>query len=241
MHLAVDGRRLIREPHTIELQGPEPEASLTADRRPFVRPPHRYTTFVCTWGSEYSYQDVLRELDRIRANRGLHAVTFEIYNGQFLTVNAYMGEARPTHVKRTPCGTIITSSFSIPFIQVDTPTWLVPLRFPLRGIIAVADAAASIEAPAAGRILAVDGWIRDLGAGAGQTRVQVSNGATDYLSTRGDFVNALPAVYQMQNAVLGTSLDFARGDQIDIDVDDIPAGGLSKDALITVWTWCYTP
>lgn len=241
MYLAIDGRRMIRQPHQVEIVPPGHESSYTADERPLVRPAGNYTTFNCTWGRDITYQDVLGELDRLRGNRGVHAVTFELARGKLFTCNCYMGKPQYTHVSKTSCGKIAVNSFSVPFVQVDTPTWLFPLRFWLPGIISVRDAFVRHYAPSAGKIIVVDGWIRDLGAGAGQTRVQVSNGAIDYLATRGDFINVFPPSYRLQNAVLDTDLDFAADDSIDIDVDDIPAGGLSKDALITVWCWLYRP
>lgn len=241
MYFAIDGRRLIREPHTIEHQPYGHEVSLTADQRPQVRPGSEYSVLNCTWGSNFSYQDVLAELDRLRANRGVHALTLEGIRGQrYVTLNAFMGKARYTAQGYTSCGGIVSSAFTIPFIQVDTPTFLFPIRFILRGIIAVASPMASHRAPAAGRIIAIDGWINDLGSGAGQTRIQISNGATNYLSTPGDFVCA-PPDRQLANAVLGASLDFAQGDQLDCDVTAIPGGGLSSNAIVTVWAWAYRP
>lgn len=236
MYLAIDNRRMIRQPHQIEIVPMQHETGYTADERPWVKPAGNYTTFNCTWGSELSYQDVLGELDRLRGNRGIHAVTFELYRDRLFTCNCYMGKPSITHVGYTDCGKIVYNAFTVPFIQVDTPTFLYRMDFRLPGIIAVADAFASHVAPAAGRIISVDGWIGNLGAGAGNTTIQVSNGATDYLATPGDFVNAPPANYALANAVLGTSLDFAQGDQIDVDVDAIPAGGMSRDA--SIWLYC---
>jgi hypothetical protein len=241
MYLAIDNRRLIRQPHTIEIVPDKGQRSMNGDGRPMWRPGGDYTVFNCKWGADASYQDVLRELDRLGMTRGVHAITLELYKGQFLTVNAYMDKPAYTMIGQSTCGKVITNAFTIPFIQVDTPTFLYRMDFNLPGILAVDDARASHVAPAAGRIFDIGGWIRDLGSGAGRTKLQVSNGATDYLSTRGTFPNTLPVDKKLQNAVLGASLDFAAGDQIDIDVDEIPAGGLSKDARIWLWCWLFQP
>lgn len=241
MYLAVDKIPLIRKPHTIEFASPDDETVFTSDGRQQVHVAPEYATINCTWGADVSYQDVLRELDRLRANRGIHAITVEILAGRFFTFNALMGKARPTHIGHGRTGKIVTTSFSVPFTQVDTVCQLVPFVFRLRGIISAGDARASQVMPAAGEIVAVSGAIRDLGAGAGQTRIQISNDTTDYLATRGDFVNTTPANFEMVNQVLGADLTFEGGDQIDIDVDEIPAGGLSKDARIRVWTLLYHP
>ncbi len=217
------------------------QRTLNGDNRPMWRPGGDYTTFNCKWGADASYQDVLKELDRLGMTRGVHAVTFEIYKGQFLTLNCYMDRPGYTMIGQSGCGKVITNAFAIPFVQVDTPTYLYRMDFKLPGIIATGDAVASHVAPAAGRIADIGGWIRDLGSGVGQTRVQVSCGATDFLATRGDFINTVPVNRMLQNSVLGTSLDFAGGSQIDIDVDAIPAGGLSKDARIWLWCWLFAP
>lgn len=242
MYLAIDGRRVIRQPHSIELQPYGHETGMTADQRPTVRPGSDHVVLNMTWGDNASYQDVLGELDRLRANRGVHAVTFEPMRGQqFLTINAWMGKPRYTMVRYDGCGQIITSAFTVPFVQVDTPTFLYAMRFSLKGILAVMAPFTRRLAPAAGRIIGVNGSIADLGSGAGQTSIQVSNGATNYLSVEGDFINSAPPNFRLQNQVLGTSLDFAQDDPLDIDVTDIPAGGLSKWATIFVWCWLYRP
>lgn len=240
MYLAIDNRRLVRQPETIEIAPDKGQRSFNADRRPMWSPGGDYMTFNCKWGGTYSYQDVLRELDRLGMTRGVHAVTFEIYRGRFLTVNCWMDKPQYTMTAYTMSGKIAISAFTVPFIQVDTPTYLYRMDFKLPGIISVRDAWASHVTPAAGRIFDIGGWIRDLGSGTGYTRVQISNGATDYLSVRGDF-RCVPPIHSLSSAVLDANTDFAAGDQIDVDVDAIPTGGLSKDARIWLWCWLFHP
>lgn len=240
MYLAIDGRPLIRQPHTIEVVPQAHTQAYTADQRALVMPGGEYTVINCTFGRSLTYEMVMAELNRVRASRGVHSITFEpMRGGRRLTINAYQGVVREAHVGYDSCGKIISSSITVPFIQVDTPTWLYPIRWRLRGILSVIDAWTYQEAPAAGTFVAVDGWIRDVGAGAGQTRIQISNGTTDYLSTRGDFVQG--GTHRMINQVLAANPDFAGGDRLDIDIDDIPGGGLSQDALITAWAWLFRP
>jgi len=242
MFLAIDGRRMIRQPHTIEVVVGGQEVGQTADQRPTVRPGTRYVQVNCTFGRNLTYQDVMGELYRLRANRGNHSITFEPMAGKrYLTINAYMGEASETHVGYDGCK-IVDSSVTIPFIQVDTTTFLIPIHFYLRGILSILTPWTLHIAQAAGRVFDIDGYIRDLGAGGGQTRIQIHNetAAVDYLSTPGDFVCA-PGAYRLQNAVLGANLDFAQGDELYCNITDIPLGGLSADALVTVWTWSYRP
>lgn len=240
MYLAIDGLPLIRQPHSIEIVPQQHTQAYTGDQRALVMPGGEYIVVNATFGRGLTYEMVLQELHRNRAERGVHSITFEpLRGGRRLTINAYMGVVRQAHVGYDSCGRIISSSITVPFIQVDTPTVLYPLRWKLRGIIDQRDAYTSIVPTAAGTIVAVDGWIRDLGAGGGQTRVQLSNDTTDYLATTGDFVTG--GSNQMVNQVLGADLDFAAGDQLDADVDTIPGGGLSKDAVITAWCWMFRP
>lgn len=242
MYLAIDGRKLIREPHTIEFQPLDTESGLTAEGRPFVRPKLDYHQVICTWGAEYSHSDVLNELDRLRANRGVHSLTIKGKRGIFISLNAYMGKPRYTAIRQNDCGKSIVSAFSVPFQQIEPAAYLFPLAFWLPGILNVTDAYCIHVAPAAGRIVAVDGWIRDLGAGAGETEVDLYNGtqAKSYLSTTGIF-DCAPANQQLSGHVLATDLDFDGGDSLQINVEAIPAGGLSKDAQITAWCLLHHP
>lgn len=244
MFLAIDGRKMIRQPHTIEIPPiASHEVAETADQRPTVKPGSRYVQVNCTFGRNYTYQDVMGELYRLRANRGVHSITFEPMAGKrYLTINAYMGEVSETHVGYDGCK-IVDSSLTVPFIQVDTPTFLIPIRFRLRGILAILTPWTFHIVQAAGRIFDIDGWIRDLGAGGGQTRIQIHNEtrAIDYLSTPGDFICVAPPNKRLQNAVLGVDLDYAQGDELYCNITDIPGFGMSADALVTVWTWSYRP
>lgn len=244
MYLAIDGRRLIRAPHTIEIVPYESVNAFTADDRPTSRERRPYVVLNCTFGSNLSYQDVMGELDRLRANRGVHSITFEPRDGcQFLTINAKMERPRTTHVAYDNKGKIAYSAFTVSFIQVETVTYLYPIRFRFNGIVAVMNPYTWREPPAAGRIISVQGHIRDLGAGAGQTRIQLYNNdrAINYLSTPGDFLNVPPPDHSLQNAALGTDLDFAEGDRIHGIISTIPAGGMSRDALVTAWAWLHAP
>lgn len=241
MYLAIDGRPLIRQPHSIEIVLPEDQTAMTPEQRPLVFPGGERVVLNCTWGRNMTYEKVVTELGRVRADRGVHSVTFEPRAGcRYLTINAWMGRPRQAHVGYTFDGKIVLGSFTIPFYQVDLAAQLFCLSWKLMNIIALGDQVCRHLAPNAGTIMAVDGYIADLGAGGGQTRIQISNGAVDYLAVRGDFVCAPPDKI-MQNQVLGTNLTFAQGDPLDIDVDSIPAGGLSKDATILAWCLAFRP
>ena len=240
MYLAIDGIPLIRKPHTIEVVPQQHNQAYTADQRALVQPGGEYVVVNATFGRALTYEMVMAELNRRRASRGVHSITFEpMRGGRRLTINAYMGVVREAHVGYDSCGRIISSNITVPFVQVDTVTSLYPIRWKLRGILSVFDAWTYQTALAGGTIIAVNGWIRDLGSGAGQTRIQISNATTDYLSTRGDFVQG--GTHVLINQVVAANADFAGGDRLDIDIDGIPAGGLSQDALITAWCWLFRP
>lgn len=244
MFLAIDRRPLIRQPHLIEVAPYQHSQMFTADQRPMVTPGSRYVTVNCTWGRNLSHEDVLDELRRLKATTGIHSITFEPLRGQrYITINAYMGDTREAHMGYTTRGSIASSSFTIPFIQVDPTVFLFPLELNLRDIIAVISPFCFHTAPVAGRIFQADGFIEDLGAGGGQTRVEVTNDdrAISYMTTPGDFVCAAPANHQMQNHVLASDLDFYKDDRIDADVLTIPGGGMSRSAIITLWCWGFYP
>lgn len=126
---------------------------------------------------------------------------------------------------------------------MDLPTFLVPIDLYLDGILAVMDGYVLYEFPAAGRIISVRGNIRDLGAGAGSTTLQLHNEtqAKYYLTTVGAFINTPPANTQMQNQVLAADSDFVAGDVLWVNVTGIPAGGLSKDVHLRLMTWQFRP
>ena len=243
MFFAIDGIPLIREPHRINVRKSEHRNQMTAGRKPMVQPGHEYSIVECTWGRNYTYESVLNELKRLCANVGMHMITFQPgRGGRYITVNAFMGNSSYSMTRRMASGRIAMGAMTIEFVQMDSPSMLYPLRIPLPGIIAVLDSFAYRIAPLSGQIFMVDGWIHNLGAGAGQTQIQVSNSdrAIDYLSTPGDFV-CVPPNHRLQNQVLDIDADYYGGDQIDIDVDQIPAMGLSAGAWITLWSWVFYP
>ena len=203
-------------------------------------PGGEYVVVNATFGRNLTYEGVLKELNRIRANRGVHSITFEsLQGGRRLTVNAYMGIVRQAHVGYDSCGKIISSSITVPFIQVDTPTILYPMRFKLRGIIDVRRRLHQQDT-VRGRHDIPGRWVYPGPGRRSRADTHPDIEWHDRLpGNPGRLRQWWPQL--MVNQVLGTDLDFAAGDQIDIDVDEIPAGGLSKDAIITVWCWLFRP
>jgi len=87
------------------------------------------------------------------AGQGIHMITFEPFRrGRTITINARMAAPRYTNVGYTLGGRIAQTAITVPFVQVDTPTVIYPMRIALRGILSVMAPFASHVAPAAGRI-----------------------------------------------------------------------------------------
>jgi len=105
--------------------------------------------------------------------------------------------------------------------------------FILSGTITTGDGKAKWEAPFAGEITAVDGFIKTLGTGAGtSTDIQISNGSTDYLTTVGAF-EVDSGTNLLESQVLAENPTFDADDVIEIDVDAVSTS--PGDAVIRVW------
>lgn len=111
------------------------------------------------------------------------------------------------------------------------PKICVPFVIP--GTIAAGDGKAKWEAPFAGEIVAVEGFITTLGTGAGTSvDIQVSNDSTDYLTTLGTF-EVDSATNLLEGQVLKPNPTFEVSDVLEIDVDAISTS--PADALIRLW------
>ena len=245
MYLDIDGRPLAYQPHVISIRTDEARRELLADGRPQIQGGGDYAIVECTWGQTAVVQNAMQELIRLRDGRAVHSITFEpTSRGRLLTINARFPEMREGHIAYSKqSGHILSSSFTLEFWQLDLPTFLVPIDLHLDGVLAVLDGYVLYEFPAAGRIISVQGNIRDLGSGAGSTTVQLHNEtqAKDYLTTPGEFINTSPVNTRLQSQVLAADLDFVAGDVLWVNVTGIPAGGLSKDAHLRLMTWQFRP
>lgn len=184
------------------------------------------------WGQEGQAAAIIAELKLKRGRDLVHAISWtDEENVRLKHCNVFFPE--------------IPSAYSDPMRKVVEPVTLtleainpmpglaiVELFRP--GVLTVADGVAKWKTPAGGRVMKVRGEIGTLGTGAGQTRVQVSNGATDYLSTRGDFIVA-SGTNLMENQVLVALPTANRGETIELDVDTIPAGADSADLSVLLY------
>lgn len=228
----VDSVELTNRPGHVLTSEPQPVATPTAGRGKVIYQPETPGRVELQWGRDAAIAAVIAELRARRGSQPCHVLSWTketgvgYYHRNVVIPPISYGQGAST-------GTGIDSLTLLLEEYRPSPS-LAVLEFWVPGTIAVGDGKAKIKAPAGGRILKVDGYIGPLGTGAGQTRVQISNGATDYLSTRGDFVVA-SATGLMENAVLAASPTFNRGDTLELDVDAIPANSDSANLQVLIY------
>lgn len=111
------------------------------------------------------------------------------------------------------------------------PRVCVPFVIP--GTISTGDGQAKWEAPFAGEVVAIEGFLGTLGSGGTtSTDVQASIGAVDLLTTVGAF-EVDSGTNLLESAVLKPNPTFDIGDVIEIDVDAISTS--PADMLIRLW------
>jgi hypothetical protein len=109
---------------------------------------------------------------------------------------------------------------------------VVPLYVP--GTLAVGDGAAKWIAPFDCRLVHVGAWVKNTGGTSGNTSIQVSVGATDYLTSN------LLIAYNDTDGVAETEAlanqDISKGSIVEVDIDAVP-GTASAD--LTVYLTLY--
>lgn len=228
----IDNTTLTNMPSHWRVVEAEPSAMPTAGYGKIIHVPLVPGRLEWRWGDEVAVPAVVAELRSRRGSTPHHMVSWTKETGDttglyhrnvVIPIIAY-GQAPGTQIDR----------FTLAMECYRPSPALAAFDFWLPGTIATGDGQAKILTPAGGRIIAVDGYIDDYGSGTGQTRVQVSNSATDYLSTRGDFVVA-SATSLMENAVLAASPTFNRGETLELDIDAIPSGSDSSGLQVVVY------
>ncbi len=185
-----------------------------------------------SWGPDIAPREVVAALKAARGRRLVHVLSWTnedetgIYHANVMIPEIGYGQG-PHQQGVDP--------FTLRCEVINPMPGLVTAELYVPGVLTTGDGKAKWKTPAGGRILKVGGYIGTLGTGTGQTRVQVSNGDTDYLSTRGDFVVA-SGTGLMENAVLAASPTFNRSETIELDIDTIP--GNSDGADLQVWLTC---
>lgn len=229
MTTKIDNVALTNEPTHIQVVEPEPVASPTAGLAKVVVQPLVPGRIELRWGDVTAAKAAVNELRTKRGNRMQHVLSWtkESNTGTYYrnVVIPLIGYGQDTGAAVDP--------FTLVMEEIRAMPALAAVELWRPGTITVADGVVKWRAPAGGRILAVDGFIGTTGTVNGQTRVQISNGSTDYLSTRGDFTwngNGL-----MANHVLAASPTFNRNDTIELDIDTIPGGSDSANLQVLLY------
>lgn len=109
---------------------------------------------------------------------------------------------------------------------------VIPLFVP--GTLAVGDGAAKWVAPLDCRLVHVGAWLKNTGATAGNTSIQVSSGATDFLTATLDIAfNDADGLGVSENF---STQDIAKDAVVEVDIDAIPTGA---SADLTVYLTVY--
>ena len=242
MFLAVDGVPLLNPPVSIDILPPELTEHNLADGGFVAVESHGGASIVVRFGQAGVTQAAMLELLRRRANIGIHTLTFEdAHCNEIITVNVYMPPVERVGLPYGESGELLYAETSITFRQVQPTMDIGHFRLRARGVITVGDSKDECRAMAAGRLFAVSGWIRTLGTGAGQTRIQLRNGLMDYLTVPGDFVVASGTNILESQALRTDTTAFIKGEYISLDVDAIPGGADAADAFIYVWYYHFRP
>lgn len=204
----------------------------TSGANKIVVQPYTPPTIEVRWGMDATYPAVIAELKLKRGRNLVHAISWTNEAASRLKhCNVIFPEIGSG---QGPAGSVV-DVFTLTLEAINPMPGLVIVELFRAGVLTVADGVAKWKTPAGGRIMKIRGEIGTLGTGAGQTRGQVSNGATDYLSTRGDFVVA-SGTNLMENQVLAALPTFNRGETVELDVDTIPAD--SNSANVSVLLYC---
>lgn len=183
------------------------------------------------WGVDAAIRSAIAELKTKRGRRLIHALS---WTNEGETGTKHCNAMIPEIGYGQGPSQSIADVFTLKCEVVNPMPALMITELFMPGVLTTGDGKIKWLTPAGGRILKVRGAIGTLGTGAGQTRVQVSNGATDYLTTPGDFVVA-SGTNLMENQVLTSSATFNRGDTIELDIDVIPGGSDSADVSVLLY------
>jgi len=230
----IDNVAMTKQPSHIEIIPPRQQIYPTSGANKIIVQPLTPPTIEVRWGMDATYPEVVAELKTKRGRDLVHAISWTNEDGArlkhcnvvFPEIGSGIGPARTA---------VDVMTLTLEAINPMPGLLLTTLFAP--GVLTVADGVVKWIAPAGGRILWVSGTIYILGTGAGGTQIQVSNGATDYLTTPGDFVVA-SGTRLMENQVVAPDAYFDRGDIIEIDVDAIPAG--ADSSTVSIYIYCLS-
>ena len=199
-------------------------------------------TIVLKFGVGGVSEDSLRELERLRTRfAGYHMLGFDdLACGQTLYVPVYI--PRPPRNAQRPNARdeMVFGEFDLVCKQVWPWPNLSRVDLLIHGAVTAGNSKFLYYPEAAGRIVAIYGWIQESGTGGGPTLVQVSQAATDFLLMRGEFVAAGAGIgAAMTSAVLSGITSFMKGLPIELDIDATATN--STDLIVTLWCMMSEP
>jgi len=242
MYFTIDGQLLQYPPITIDVVPPTAQEYGLAGGGFVGIEPRDGVSVVAHFGENAVAQASMIELLKRRAHIGVHTVTFEdVKCEKLITLNVYMPRIeRPGLYPDREALTFAETAITFRQIQPSMSIGHCVLRT-TENPITVGDSKDEYKTPAAGRIFAVDGFIDILGTGASGTRIQISNGLVDYLTTLGDFLVA-SGTRRLENQVLRTdNTGFKKAEWLSLDVDGLPGNANSVGAQVFVWFYMFKP
>lgn len=189
-------------------------------------------------------EDAQRILEMLRMSYGQHILGIQDLScNRMAYFNVYIPRI-PRNAQQLSAGEHLAfGTIDLPCKVLDLWPKLVEVELTRLGTLAVMDGADYWDPPAPGYIWSASGAIRNSGSGGGQTRIQLAQGLTDYLSTPGDFAaGGVGVLAQMANHALAGSVDFvAGGDPVRLDIDGLPGNSDSADVTVKLWVMLGSP
>lgn len=229
----IDGVLLTNDPSHIRVIQPQVKVYPTAGSGKIVVQPLTPPTIEVRWGDhDIALPAVIAELKAKRGNTLVHVLSWPTEDNSgyyhYLVYMPQIGLAQGPYQEVVDTFTLVCEVVNINSAAMTEVTLAVA------GTVSVGDAADTWVATGDATIMFVTGTITTLGTGTGQTRVQLREGTTDYLATRGDFVVATQSG-QMQNQVLAWDNTIANGQTLNLDIDGIPSGADSAGLSVKVY------
>lgn len=225
----IDNTAMTNPPSHIQIIYPELVSYPGPGLGKIVVQPMTPPTIEVRWGMDAVKRAVVDELITARATKMVHVAS---WTDETETRFKHRTVAIPPigYGQGPTMGYVDTFTLRMEQIMPMPSLNIIELFYP--GTIGTGDGKVKYKTPAGGTILKIDGFIGTLGSGGGtSTDVQVSNGATDYLSTKGTF-EVDSATGLMENQVLGTTLTFNRGATIELDCDAVSTNPGNVQVLV---------
>lgn len=201
-------------------------------------------TIILKFGLPALTEEAQFALESIRTRAGgLHLLGLEDLScHKFIYLNCYISRPPRNAMHHGDGDKLVFGDYDLVCKQVNLWPKLVNIQLTIPGVVALGDGQSLYDPPSGGRIVSVDGWIENSGSGGGQTRVQVSQQGTDFLSTPGDFTAGGAGVgASLSSQVLAGNTNFVRGFPLELDVDGLPGNADSSALYVELWLMLFCP